>query len=152
MPPKEPWRNGFIENFNGLVARLLLKQQTIADFDELQLSVQELQETINTSHRLQALAGMTPNEFIAEHALRLLNPPYDGLERNLQLEKGCISFIRMVRKSGRITLYANDKFEIGAEFHWQYVLARIDVKSQSLAIYQQDELVKTIDYPMRECC
>lgn len=150
VPPKEPWRNGFIENFNGLVARLLLKQQTIADFDELQLCVQEFQETINTSHRLEALVGLTPNEFVAEHALRLLDPHYDRLERNLQLEKGCISFIRMVRKSGRITLCANDKFEIGVEFQWQYVLARIDVKCQSLAIYHLDELVKKIDYPMRE--
>lgn len=143
VPPKEPWRNG-------LVARLLLKQQTIADFDELQLCVQEFQDTINTSHRLEALAGMTPNEFVAEHALRLLDPHYDGLERNLQLEKGCISFIRMVRKSGRITLCANDKFEIGEEFQWQYVLAQIDVKCQSLAIYHQGKLVKKIDYLMRE--
>jgi len=150
VPPKEPWRNGFIENCNGLVGRLLLKQQTIANFAELQRCVQELEEAINTSHRLEALDGKTPNEYIVGHRLRLLDPNYDGHQRNLQLEKGKISFIRMVRRSGRITLCADDKFEVGPEFQRQYVQARIDVESQSLAIYLQGELVKTLDYPMRE--
>jgi transposase InsO family protein len=150
VPPREPWRNGFIENCNGLVGRLLLKQQTIANFAELQSCVQELEEAINASHRLEALSGKTPNEYTLEHRLRLLDPDYDGHQRNLQLEKGNISFIRMVRRSGRITLCANDKFEIGSEFQWQYVLARVDVKAQSLAIYVQSELVKELDYPMRE--
>lgn len=150
VPPKEPWRNGFIENCNGLVGRLLLKQQTIANFAELLSCVQELEEAINTSHRLEALDGKTPNEYIVGHPLRLLDPDYDGHQRNLQLEKGKISFIRMVRRSGRITLCANDKFEVGSEFQRLYVQARVDVKSQSLAIYLQNELVKTLDYPMRE--
>ena len=149
VPPKEPWRNGFIENCNGLVGRLLLKQQTIANFAKLQHCVLEFKEAINTSNRMEALDGETPNEYIVGHRLRLLDPDYDGLQRNLQLEKGKISFIRMVRRSGRITLCANDKFEVGPEFQRQYVLARVDVKSQSLAIYLQDELVKTLDYPMR---
>ena len=150
VPPKEPWRNGFIENCNGLVGRLLLKQQIIANFAELQNCVQELEETINGTHRLEALAGKTPNEYVVGQGLRLLDPDYDGHQRNLQLEKGYVSFIRMVRRSGRITLCANDKFEVGSELLWQYVLARVDVKSQSLAIYLQGELAKTLDYPMRE--
>lgn len=150
VPPKEPWRNGFIENCNGLVGRLLLKQQTIANFAELRTCVQELEETINGTHRLEALAGKTPNEYVVGHDLRLLDPDYDGHQRNLQLEKSYVSFIRMVRRSGRITLCANDKFEVGSELQWQYVLARVDVKSQSLAIYLQGELAKTLDYPMRE--
>lgn len=150
VPPKEPWRNGFIENCNGLVGRLLLKQQTIANFAELRTCVQELEETINGTHRLEALAGKTPNEYVVGHDLRLLDPDYNGHQRILQLEKGYVSFIRMVRRSGRITLCANDKFEVGSELQWQYVLARVDVKAQSLTIYLQGELAKTLDYPMRE--
>jgi hypothetical protein len=99
---------------------------------------------------LEALAGKTPNEYVVGHDLRLLDPDYDGHQRNLQLEKGYVSFIRMVRRSGRITLCANDKFEVGSELQWQYVLARVDVKRQSLTIYLQGELAKTLDYPMRE--
>jgi putative transposase len=149
VPPKEPWRNGFIENCNGLVGRLLLKQHTFSSYANLRAGVQELEEAINTSHRLEALAGKTPNEFVVGNDLRLLDPHYDGYQRNLQLEKGKISFIRMVRQSGRITLCANDKFDIGTEFKWQYVRAQIDVKTQLLSIYYQNELVKKIDYPMR---
>ena len=82
------------------------------------------------------------------HDLRLLAADYDGLQRNLQLEKGRISFIRLVRPSGRITLCANDKFAVDPELSWHYVWARVQVQAQVLQIYHQGELIKTCEYPM----
>jgi putative transposase len=149
VPPHEPWRNGFIENFNGLADRLLLKREPFADGQQFQAGVQRLEQAVNASHRLAALGGQTPDEFVSGQPIRLLPADYDGLKRDLRLLKGTISFIRLVRKSGRITTFAQDKFDIDPDLKWQYVLARVDVEAQLLHVFHQDTLIKTIDYPMR---
>jgi putative transposase len=149
VPPHEPWRNGFIENFNGLADRLLLKRETFTDFDRFRAGAHRLEQAINTTHRLAALDGKTPDEFIAGRPIRFLSSDYDGLKRDMKLLKGAISFIRLVRKSGRITTFASDKFDIDPDLKWQYVLARVDVEAQLLYVFHQGELIKTIDYPMR---
>lgn len=149
VPPHEPWRNGFIENFNGLADRLLLQRETFADFAQFRAGAQHLQQAINTTHRLAALEGKTPDEFLVGQPIRLLPADYDGLKRDLKLLKGHISFIRLVRQSGRITTFAQDKFDIDPDLKWQYVLARVDVEAQLMHVFHQDTLIKTIDYPLR---
>ncbi|MGB9592955.1 MAG: helix-turn-helix domain-containing protein [Anaerolineae bacterium] len=147
IPPHEPWRNGVIENLNGLLEHLWLKREYFADYTHLRGCVQEVEAAINTTHRLPALNGQTPAEFAAGASLRFPPPGYDWRKRDLQLVKGKVSFIRLVRKSGRITLCANDKFEIGQEYQWHYVLATVDLSSSRLDIYHQGELIKSFDYP-----
>jgi len=149
VPPHEPWRNGFIENFNGLFARLCLKREQFSDEAELRNGVAQFQEAVNTTHRLAALDGQTPQEFAADKALTYLAAEYDWRRRDLQLVKGKISFIRLVRKSGRITLTSNDKFEIGEAFQWQYVLAQVDVTAQQLNIFLDGERIESFDYTLR---
>lgn len=148
VPPHEPWRNGFIENLNGLFARLCLQGQQFASESELRKGVAEFQHAVNTSHRLAALAGQTPQEFAAGKCLTSLDAAYDWRQRDLQLVKGQISFVRLVRKSGRITLTADDKFEIGEAFQWQYVLAQVDVAAQQLNIFLNGECIQSFDYQM----
>jgi transposase InsO family protein len=149
VPPREPWRNGFIENFNGQLDRLLLHRERFASPDDLQAGVRKLETAVNTTHRLEALDGQTPAEFVADEPLRLLRADYDPHQRDLQLLKGTIACIRLVRKSGRITLFANDKFDIDPELKWQYVLARIDVAARQLHVFHEGVLIKTFDYLMR---
>jgi putative transposase len=149
VPPAEPWRNGFIENFNGLVARLLLDCVQFAAVTDLKAGARKLEQTVNTSHRLSALNGRTPDEFAADKPRRF--PPADynrHRSHDLQLSKGFISFIRMVRKSGRITLIGDDKFDIAPDLKWHYVLARIDVAAQTLSVYHADALLKSFDYAL----
>lgn len=146
VPPREPWRNGLIENFNGLTDRLLLERERLTDTDTLHVSVRRLEETVNTTHRLPALDGKTPDEFIAGHALHLLAAHYDGHKRDLSLVKGKVSFVRLVRKSGRITLCADDKFDIDPALAWQYVVAQVDIATRQLHVYHEGQLVKTFDY------
>jgi putative transposase len=148
VPPREPWRNGFIENFNGQFKRFLLNRRTLDSFAQLQTAVASLQETVNSTHRLAALQGQTPDEFVAGQPLRHLDKDYDGHQRDLPLVKGTISFVRLVRNSGRITLCAQDKFAVDPNLKWQYVLAQVDVQSQLLHIYHAGELIKTYDYAM----
>ena len=149
VPPHEPWRNGFIENFNSLFTRLCLKREQFADETELRKGVAEFQQAVNTTHRLPALDGQTPQEFAASTSLNYLDAAYDWHQQDLQLVKGKISCIRLVRKSGRITLAAEDKFEVGEAHQWQYVLAQVDVAAQQLNIFLEGELIKTFDYLLR---
>jgi putative transposase len=51
IPPREPWRNGLIENFNGQAERLLLNHDNFAHYGELQNGVHQFEQAINTSHR-----------------------------------------------------------------------------------------------------
>jgi transposase InsO family protein len=146
VPPREPWRNGVIENLNGLLDNLWLNREHFKDYPHLRASANEVEVAINTTHRLPALDGRTPTEFVADASLRPLPSGYDWRKRDLRLVKGKVSFIRLVRKSGRITLCANDKFEIGQEYQWQYVLAIVDVAANRLDIYHQTQLVKSFEY------
>ena len=110
IPLREPWRNGVVENLNGLLNRFLFRAHTFETEKQLHKAVQCMETTINTTHRLPALQGKTPQEFAANARLRYPPAHYDWRTRNLQLLKGNITFIRFVRKSSRITLTAKDKF------------------------------------------
>jgi IS30 family transposase len=146
IPIREPWRNGVVENLNGLLNRFLLRLQTFETEKQLHKAVQRLETTINTMHRLPALEGKTPQEFAAHARLRYPPPNYDWRTRDLQLVKGKVTFIRFVRKSGRITLSANDKFMIGNKYRWQYVMAVLEVAKKKLSIFWQGRPIKSFNY------
>jgi transposase InsO family protein len=146
IPTHEPWRNGVIENLNGLVDRLLLRAKHFHTDRQLEREAHKLEISINTTHRLPALDGKTPQEFAAQARIRPMPSGYLWRKRDLRLLKGYVSYIRLVRKSGRITLTANDKFLIGKKYKWQYVLARIDIRNKKLNIYLQDRLIKSFAY------
>lgn len=146
IPTHEPWRNGVVENLNGLIDELFLKKETFQDQNQLLTSAAELEAAINTTHRLPALNGKTPQEFVRQAEIRPLPDGYEWRKRNLRLLKGKVSFVRLVRKSGRITLCAQDRFEIGQEYQWQYVLATVGVAARRLDIFLNNELIKSFDY------
>ena len=146
IPLREPWRNGVVENLNGLLSRFLFRTQTFETEKQLQQAVQRLETTINTTHRLPALQGKTPQEFAANARLRYLPSNYDWRSHNLQLLKGNVTFIRFVRKSGRITLTAKDKFLIGKKYKWHYVMANVDVAKRKLYVICQGKQVRSFDY------
>jgi len=62
------------------------------------------------------------------------------------LLKGNVTFLRFVRKSGRITLTAKDKFLIGKKYKWQYVIANVDVAKKRLHVIWQGKHLKSFDY------
>lgn len=146
IPKSEPWRNGVIENLNGLIQRLFLKAKIFQSEKQLFKESQKLETSINGTHQLQALNGKTPNQFSAKAALRLLDATYDWRKRNLQHVKGKVVFIRLVRQSGRITLTADDKFFVGKRYKWQYVQAVVKVQEQQLNFYLMGRLVKSVAY------
>jgi hypothetical protein len=147
IPKGEPWRNGVIENLNGLIQRLFLKAKTFKNEKHLCKEAHKLETCINTTHRLPALDGKTPNEFGAKASLHFLRSGYDWRKCNLQLVKGKVTFIRLVRKSGRITLTADDKFFVGKKYKWQYVQAIVSIQKRQLNFYLMGRLIKSVAYP-----
>ena len=146
IPLREPWRNGVVENLNGLLARFLFRTHTFQTERQLHQAVQRMETTINTTHRLPALDGKTPQEFVANARLRYPPAHYDWRTRDLRLLKGIVTFLRFVRKSGRITLTAKDKFLIGKKYKWQYVMANVDVAKKRLEVIWQGKHLKSFDY------
>jgi IS30 family transposase len=146
IPTHEPWRNGVIENFNGLLDRLFLRVQHFETEKQLQRQASKLETSINTTHRLVSLGGMTPQAFSAKTTIRQVPANYVWRKRDLRLLKGNVSYIRLVRKRGRITLTANDKFLIGKKYKWQYVLAQVNVWTKKLNVYLQNKLIKSFTY------
>lgn len=147
IPTSEPWRNGVIENLNGLIQRLFLKAKTFKNEKQLVKEAQKLETCINATHQLPALDGKTPNQFAAKASLRFLSSRYNWHKRNLQLVKGKVTFIRLVRKSGRITLAGDDKFLVGKRYKWQYVQAIVNVQKDRLDFYLMSTLIKSVAYP-----
>ena len=146
IPLREPWRNGVVENLNGLLDRFLFRLQTFETEKQLHKAVQRLETAINTTHRLPALQGKTPGEFATNARLRYPPAHYDWRTHNLRLVKSNVTFIRLVRKSGRITLTAKDKFFLGKKYKWQYVMAVVDVAKKKLNIIWQGRHIKSFDY------
>jgi len=147
IPTSEPWRNGVIENLNGLIQRLFLKAKIFKNEKQLVKEAQKLEACINATHHLPALDGKTPNQFAAKASLRFLSSKYNWRKRNLQLVKGKVTFIRLVRKSGRITLAGDDKFLVGKRYKWQYVQAIVNVQKDRLGFYLMGKLIKSVAYP-----
>ena len=46
----------------------------------------------------------------------------------------------------RITLQAQDKFDIDPDLQSRYVLARVTIADKQLLIFYQDELIRTFDF------
>jgi IS30 family transposase len=146
IPICEPWRNGVVENLNGLLDRFLFRTNTFETEKQLHKAVQQMETTINTTHHLSTLQGKTPQEFTFSASVR--HPPrgYEWRTRDLRLLKGEVTFIRFVRKSGRITVTARDKFLIGKKYKWHYVMAVVDVARKRLCVICQGKLIRSFDY------
>jgi hypothetical protein len=145
-PTSEPWRNGCVERFNGFLDNRLLKVEC-ADWSALRKEAQACQLACNQTHRLAALNGLTPNEVTARATLRCLPESYHRHQApSLPQDTGFVSFVRLVRKSGRITLGAKDRFMIDPDLAYTYVLARVDLANKIVTISQDGKPLKTYDY------
>jgi len=146
IPVCEPWRNGVVENLNALLVRFLFRTKTFDTEKQLHQAVQQMETTINTTHRLSTLQGKTPQEFAAHARHRYPPAHYDWRTRDLRLLKGNVTFIRFVRKSGKFTLTAKDKFFLGKRYKWHYVLAIVDVAKKILEVICQGKHIRSFDY------
>ncbi|MHC4753128.1 MAG: helix-turn-helix domain-containing protein [Planctomycetota bacterium] len=145
-PPGEPWRNGGVERHNGFLQDRLFTIEC-PDLAALRQQAHTCQTACNHTHRLATLKGLTPDEVAAKAILHFPPTGYNGHQlRSLPQNKGFVSFVRLVRKSGRITLGAGDRFMVDPELAYTYVLARVDLAQKIVVISHDGTLIKTYDY------
>lgn len=152
IPAREPYRNGTIENFNGLFQKLVLTTQRIKDFSHLQREVRCFERVANLEHPHHPLAGKTSVEYeqSVHFQPRLLastftfGPTFHFAEP----PEGKVSFICRIRQSGKITI-ATEKFDIDQWLAWDYVYATIVVHEHTLKIYHKGEVIKAFPYDLK---
>lgn len=145
-PPGEPWRNGCVERFNSFIDSRLLSIEC-ADLQALKDQARLCQDTTNSTHRLAALNGLTPDQIASQATLRFPPNNYRRHQANfLPQDNGFVSFVRLVRKSGRITLAAGDRFMVDPDLAYSYVLARVDLANKSVSIFQDQQLILSYDF------
>ena len=152
IPSHQPYRNGSIENLNGLFQRQVLDTQELENFEHLQQEVGTFEEAANTQHPHIPLDGKTSQEYedAVQYIPRLLSQdfPFRSRFRFPERPSGKVSFICRIRKSGKITI-ASEKFEIDPDLAWDYVYATIFVKEQKLKIYHTGDLIKEFPYELK---
>ena len=152
IPVHQPWRNGSIENFNGLFQRFVLNAQDLKDFPHVQREVPTFEEAANTQHPHVPLNGKTSLEY--ERSVKFTPTllahefPFNPRFQFQQPPAGKVSCICRIRKSGKITI-ASEKFAITPDLVWEYVYAPIVVKEQTLKIYHKGERMKEFPYQLK---
>lgn len=144
IPQGEACRHGGIENFNGLFDRLFYRPVRLRSLAHIRQELARLRHMANHQHPHQRLGYLTSAEVRQGQSLRQL-PNHFTLPEKLPLAAGRVSFIRRVRRSGRIIIL-NEKFFVGRRLRGQYVWATIFTRTQQLKIYSHGRLIKTFDY------
>lgn len=151
IPPSEPWWDGTIEKFNDTYDKLFFTVENFKDFQDLRIKSANFVKFHNSKHIYSVLKGKTPDAvpFPKEFSLKLL--PKDSqlpLKKHRKpLPDGKVSFIRFVNKDAQITINT-EHFKVEDSLIYEYVLATIFVKEQSLRIFYKNELVKELDYKL----
>jgi len=149
IPEGKPCYNGSVENLNGLLDRLFVKTQRFEDISQIRQELEKLNEAILSQHVHSSLGLKTPKQYRQGKPLRLLPSAFDRHEKPLPICAGKVSFIRMVRSSGRITILG-EKFKVGKRMKHQYVKATIFTRSEQLKVYFRGRILKQWPYPLRK--
>lgn len=152
IPARQPYRNGTIENFNGLFQQFVLHSQELDDENHLQREITAFEKAANAQHPHVPLQGKTSLEY--EHHIGFVphllakNFTFSSRFHCKEPPEGKVSFICRIRKSGKITI-ASEKFELDPELAWDYVYATIFVKEQTLKIYHKGIVIKEFPYELK---
>jgi putative transposase len=124
IPVRHPWRNGTVENFNGLLAKLVLKTQQFREFAQVKAEIPDVLDCCNRCHVHKPLDDQTAIPFRANYPdrIRRLDKDFSKHQekKKLPISDGPVSFIRQVRRSGRIPILT-EKFEIDKELAYESV-------------------------------
>lgn len=154
IPFNEPWRNPYIESFNGRFNDLLWTSQKFTDLDNIKRESKHFRDQHNRYQLYkkehfseQHIHGYTITKFPATFAF--------DTSIELPITKGKLHFIRWVDKRGYVNIL-NEPFYVSKELCCEYIWSTIDTSQQKLFMYHQlakeapRQLVKTVEYKLRE--
>lgn len=145
IPPREPWRNCYVENFNGIYKYKFFNSQIWANISHIRQESLVFENTYNDSHCCSARNGYTPNEVVLQYSIDYLPRDYKVPDKIPYPRTGKIHFIRFIRSDRKIRIF-DDEFKLKNSIAYEYVKATLDIKEQALFIYYQDNLIQSFKY------
>jgi hypothetical protein len=154
IPWNEPWRNPFIENFNGHFNRVFWQKRRFDDKDHMQKEAQHFLTQYNTyqNYKKDRFSKKQPQS----HTTRFL-PKHFHLDPDLELPitQGKLHFVRRVEATGKINVL-NENFLISKNLVSEYVWITMSTAEQTLTIFHQEaadqkrQIIKELKYQLRE--
>jgi transposase len=145
IPVKEPWRNGIIEKFNGTYQKRFLRTTTFASYNDLIDETKLFIEYHNASHRYSSQSHMTPKEAARVYSHGICYKGNAHEKEKIPLETGIVYFIRFIRSDLMLHL-PTEHFKVDESLKYSYVVAEVNIDSQSLVIRQNDEIKQVFPY------
>ena len=150
IPPGEPWRNGVVEKFNDHYEQKLLAKVTMTTEAELQQGSLAFEHKHNRQYRYSKLGGQTPLQALAGTGRKLRFPDKDQAPRHplKKPEAGRYHLVRYIRSELQLNIFG-ELFPMPPDLQYEYVVATVDVKEQTLPVFLAQQQVAAYEYPLR---
>lgn len=147
IPIAEPWRNGAVEKLQDTFDKVFFRGQFFADFQAVKEAAKIFERFRNENHRCSAIDGQVPTQYVQKETIPLNRLPQELSldEIDLTLEHGYLHLIRFIRSDRRLDIFG-EKFPVPSSTQYEYVVATICTKTQSLQVRLGPELVHSFDY------
>lgn len=147
IPEGEPWWNGSVENFNGWFQERLLAIRLNSPA-QVRRELAILMDICFREHLHAHLGFHTSQQVRRSLRPRRLPANFHQHLQSMPVAIGKVTFIRKVRRSGRITILSV-KVHVGKRRQGRYVQATLYTRNTRLKIYHGHPLIKEMDFPLR---
>ncbi len=136
IPLAEPWWNGVVEKFNDHYQQKFLAKVTMASSAQLRQESLAFEQRHNSTYRYSKIKGQTPLQALAGMKKKLIFPSRNDAPTHplAKPEEGCYHLIRFIRSDRRLNIFG-EIFPAPPETQYEYVVATIDVKEQTLKLF-----------------
>ena len=150
IPPAEPWWNGVVEKFNDQYQQKFLAKVPMASLTQLGHESLAFEHRHNSTYRYSKIQGETPLTALASMEKTLSFPSAGDVPRHplTKPEDGCYSLVRFIRSDCRVNIFG-ELFPVPPETQYEYVVATVDVKEQTLKLFLDTIQVDEYKYQLR---
>jgi putative transposase len=151
IPPSEPWWNGVVEKFNDHYQQKFLAKVTMASMPQLRRESLAFEHRHNSTYRYSKIKGKTPLKALASTKKKLIFPSKGDVPRHPldKPEEGRYHLVRFIRSNCRLNIFG-EIFSAPPETQYEYVVATVDVKDQTLKLFLDTIQVEQYKYQLRD--
>jgi transposase InsO family protein len=150
IPPSEPWWNGVVEKFNDHYQQKFLGRVTMSSMPQLRQESRAFEHRHNSTYRYSKIKGKTPLKALAAMEKKLIFPSKSNAPRHPldKPEEGCYHLVRFIRSDCRLNIFG-EMFSAPPETQYEYFVATVDVKEQTLKLFLDTIQVEEYQYQLR---
>jgi len=150
IPMAEPWRNGVVEKFNDHFRDRFLRRTEMKDAEDLRKHSLLFEQHHNSRYRYSKLNGRTPQS-VLEQSGEVIRFPGSIEAPKCPLPKpqsGRYHLVRFIRSNGMLDVFG-ERFQLPSETVYEYVVATIDVASQTMKVKIENTVIDERRYALR---